>query len=115
MKSLSNVLVLHDKSAESTTLTRNIELMKGHYDFKFGSSTVTLKQKLEKVTVEPMAYYLYKRRDLEQKIDKLAVNQLRMAKLVYTVTQNARADREEYLQIKKEEEEKKMYAGLTMA
>lgn len=38
-----------------------------------------------------------------------------MAKLVFNVTKNARADRNLYLKAKKEEEERKMYEGLTMA
>lgn len=49
---------------------------------------------------EPTAYHLYKRRDLEQKIDKLAVDRLRMAKMVYNVTTQARKDRAEYLKLR---------------
>ena len=49
---------------------------------------------------EPTAYHLYKRRDLEQKIDKLAVDRLRMAKMVFNVTTQARKDRTEYLKLR---------------
>ena len=85
--------------------------MQGSYEFKFGSSTVSLQDKLKKVSTEPVAYHLYKRRDLESKIDKLAIEKLRMAKMVFNVTQQARKDRQDYLEIKalrrKEKLEKK--------
>ena len=64
---------------------------------------------------EPTAFHLYKRRDLEQKIDKLAIDRLRMAKMVFNVTQQARNDREQYLKAKalrdrdkQEKEERKL-------
>ena len=86
--------------------------MRGAYEFKFGPSTVTLKQKLEKISGEPIAFHLYKRRDLEQKIDKLAVEQLRMAKLIYSVTQQARKDRRGYLKIQEIRHREKIQAEL---
>ena len=86
--------------------TKNRQLIQGNYEFKFGSSTVTLQQKLKMVGGEPTAFHLYKRRDLEQKIDKLAIDRLRMAKMVFNVTQQARKDREMYL---KQLEEKEKY------
>ena len=60
-----------------------------------------MKQKIDKVSVDPVAFHLYKRRDLAQKIDKLAMEQLRMAKLVFNVTEQARKDRRNYLKLKK--------------
>ena len=89
------------------TASRNIQLMQGNYEFKFGPTTVSLKQKLEKVSIEPTAFHLYKRRDLEQKIDKLAISQIRMAKLVFNVTQQARKDRQDYIDLKKAQEERR--------
>ena len=62
---VSNVLVLYNKSSELDHRQKNRELMRGAYEFKFGPSTVTLKQKLEKISGEPIAFHLYKRRDLE--------------------------------------------------
>ncbi len=60
--------------------------MQGNYEFKFGSTTTSLREKLKKVSVEPTAFHLYKHRDLESKIDKLAINKLRMAKLIFNIT-----------------------------
>ena len=68
--------------------------MQGAYNFKFGPSTVTLKQKLEKVSGEPIAYFLFKRRDLEQKINKLAVGQLRLARLIFSIASKAKKEHE---------------------
>lgn len=51
-------------------------------------------QKLEKVSGDPIAYHLYRRRDLEAKIDKLAVGQLKLAKLIFSVAQSARNEHE---------------------
>ena len=78
--------MLHDRATDVYPALRNIELMKGNYEFKFGPSTSTMLDKLKKVTAEPLTYYLYKRRDLEQKIDKIAINQIRIAKIVNEVT-----------------------------
>ena len=78
--------MLYDKSAEADVRAKNRALMQGNYEFKFGSTTVNMKEKLSKVSSEPTAFHLYKRRDLASKIDKLAINQLRMAKLIYNVT-----------------------------
>lgn len=90
---ISNCLVLYDKSAEADVRAKNRALMQGNYEFKFGSTTVNMTEKLSKVSSEPTAFHLYKRRDLAAKIDKLAINQLRMAKLIYNITQGARKDR----------------------
>lgn len=84
---VSNVIVLHDKSKEADFRSKNRMLMQGNYEFKFGSSTVSLKDKLFKVSCEPTAFHLYKRRDLEAKIDKLAINKLRIAKMIFNITQ----------------------------
>ena len=99
-KKASNVIQLQDKSAEADPRAKNRQLIRGNYEFKFGSTTVTHQQKLKLVGGEPTAYHLYKRRDLETKIDKLAVDRLRMAKMVFNVTQQARKDRSEYLRLK---------------
>ena len=66
--------------------------MQGAYIFKFGPATVTLTQKLDKIAGEPIAYHLFKRRDLEQKIDKLAIGQLRLARLIFNVATQARRE-----------------------
>ena len=70
---MSNVIVLHNKTVEVDKREKLRHLMRGMYDFKFGASTQTFIQKLDKITSEPEAYHLYKRRDLESKIDKLAI------------------------------------------
>lgn len=70
---------LYNKQAEADNRLKNRELIKGRYDFKFGPLTQSMKDKLEKISGEPIAFHLYKRRDLEQKIDKLAIESLRMA------------------------------------
>lgn len=85
-KKMSNVIVLHNKTVEVDKREKLRHLMRGMYDFKFGASTQTFIQKLDKITSEPEAYHLYKRRDLESKIDKLAIEKLRFARLVFNVT-----------------------------
>ena len=87
----------NNRAVEVDERAKSQALMQGLYEFKFGPSTVTLEQKLAKITGEKIAYHLYKRRDLEAKIDKLAIDQLRMAKLIYTVTQASRKERQEYI------------------
>ena len=82
----SQVIKPHNRAVEVDDRAKNQALMQGQYEFKFGPSTVSLEQKLAKITGEKIAYHLYKRRDLESKIDKLAISQLRMAKLIFTVT-----------------------------
>ena len=73
-KKVSNVIWANDRAVEVDDKAKNKALMQGAYHFKFGPSTVTLIDKLSKITGEPIAYYLYKRRDLEAKMDKLAIN-----------------------------------------
>ena len=78
--------------------------MQGAYQFKFGPSTVSLTQKLDKIAGEPIAYYLYKRRDLEAKIDKLETGQLRLARLIFQVASSARQEFEFNQTLKKQRE-----------
>lgn len=101
----SQVIKPHNRAVEVDDRAKNQALMQGQYEFKFGPSTVTLEQKLAKITGEKIAYHLYKRRDLESKIDKLAISQLRMAKLIFTVTQTARKERRDYLRMKQKKQE----------
>jgi len=101
---INNVLILNNKSAESELHTRNKALMQGAYNFKFGKTTIKFKDKVSKIASEPTAYYLFKRRDLETKIDKLAIQQLRMAKIIHNVTVQARKDRRDYLRQKARQE-----------
>ena len=104
----SKVIQPNDRAVEVDERSKNRALIKGAYQFKFGPSTVSLKDKLSKITGEPIAFHLYKRRDLEAKIDKLAIEQLSLAKLIFQVTQTARREREEYklARLKKEEEQR---------
>ena len=103
-KKTSKVIQLNDRAAEVDERLKNIALLQGQYQFKFGPSTVSLKDKLSKITGEPIAYHLYKRRDMESKIDKLAIEQLRLAKLIFTVTQTARKERHDYLVYQRKKE-----------
>ena len=68
--------------------------MQGAYQFKFGPKTVSLRQKLDKIAGEPIAFYLYKRRDFKEKIDKLEIGQLRLARLIFQVATSARKEYE---------------------
>ena len=77
---------MHNSSTEIDKREKLRHIMRGQYDFKFGASSTNMRAKLQKVSGEPVAYHLYKRRDLAQKIDKLAVEKLHLARIVYDVT-----------------------------
>ena len=85
--------------------------MQGAYQFKFGPSTVSLTQKLQKITGERIAFHLYKRRDLESKIDKLAIGQLRLAKLIFQVATSARKEYEYNLNMRQQAEDEAAKKG----
>ena len=61
--------------------------MRGLYEFKFGASNNNMKAKLMRISGEPVAFHLYKRRDLVQKIDKLTISKLRLASIIYDINQ----------------------------
>ena len=100
----SKVIRANDRAVEADERLKRKAMMQGSYEFKFGPSTVTMGQKLDKISGEPAAFQLYKRRDLESKIDKLAIGQLRLAKLIFSVAQQARKEHDDNtrIQINKE-------------
>lgn len=115
-KKTSKVIQPNDRAVEVDERLKNIALIQGQYQFKFGPSTVSLKDKLSKITGEPIAFHLYKRRDLESKIDKLAIEQLRLAKLIFMITQTARKERHDYIMsVRKKEMEKSAADALKLA
>ena len=91
----SKVIRANDRAVEADERLKRKAMMQGSYEFKFGPSTVSMSQKLDKISGEPAAFQLYKRRDLESKIDKLAIGQLRLARLIFSVAQQARKEYDE--------------------
>ena len=61
------------------------EILQGRYDFMFPLVATEFKQKFEKSTLEPMCFYMYKRGDLMNKIDKVDNTQVIAAKRFYKV------------------------------
>ena len=67
--------------------------MKGNYQLKFPESDNTMAKKVERVAAEPAAYFIYKRRDLEAKVDKFDANQIQMANAVYALAKLVRDEK----------------------
>ena len=84
---------MQNPMASTDVRLMNSELMRGKYTFEFPEQANTIRKKINRVSVEPLAFQLYKRGDYSSKIDAIPVKKMRMAQLLYSLVKSAKRDR----------------------